>query len=49
MNKVAHELARLAKFSDSRDWFEEPFDEIVPFIIDDVTVISGEKRCNRYI
>ena len=25
-NKVAHELARLARFSFTYDWFEEPFE-----------------------
>ena len=40
-NKVAHELARLAKFSETREWFEEPLVEIVQPLIDDVTVISN--------
>ena len=40
-NMVAHELARLAKFSNSRDLFEEFMDEILPLIIVDVTVISN--------
>uniref|UniRef100_A0A8I7B5U7 RNase H type-1 domain-containing protein n=1 Tax=Hordeum vulgare subsp. vulgare TaxID=112509 RepID=A0A8I7B5U7_HORVV len=40
-NKVDHELARLAKVSVTRDCFEEPMDEIVPLLIDDVTVISN--------
>ena len=30
-NKVAHELARLARFSLIFDWFMEPLNEIVPF------------------
>ena len=38
-NKVAHEIARVAKFSETRDWFEEPMSDIVPFPIDDVTII----------
>ena len=38
-NIVAHELARLAKFSTTRDSFEEPLDEIVTFLIDNVIVI----------
>ena len=29
INKVAHELARLAKFSTTRDWFEELMVDIV--------------------
>ncbi|XBI52618.1 hypothetical protein VPH35_034967 [Triticum aestivum] len=41
-NKVAHEIARLAKFSTTRDWFEEPIDDIVSFLTDDATVISNE-------
>lgn len=41
-NKVAHELARLARFSSTIDWFEEPMNEIVPFLTNDVSVISIE-------
>ena len=41
-NKVAHELARLARFSDTVDWFEELLNEIVPFLLNDVSVISIE-------
>ena len=40
-NKVAHELARLAKCSMTRDWIEEPTDNIVCLLIDDVTFISN--------
>ena len=40
-NKIAHELARLAKVSVTRDWFEEPMENIVPLLIDDVTIISN--------
>ena len=40
-NKVAHELARLANFSVTRDWFEEPISDIVSFLIDDVTIITN--------
>ena len=40
-NKVAHELARLAKVSVTRDWFEEPMENIAPLLIDDVTIISN--------
>ena len=39
-NKVAHKLARLAKFSVTRDCFEKPMNDIVTFLINDVTVIS---------
>uniref|UniRef100_A0A453ESG0 RNase H type-1 domain-containing protein n=1 Tax=Aegilops tauschii subsp. strangulata TaxID=200361 RepID=A0A453ESG0_AEGTS len=39
-NKVSHELARLAKVSVIRDWFEEPTENIVPLLVDDVTIIS---------
>lgn len=28
-NKVAHEFARIAKIFVTRDWFEEPMDDIV--------------------
>ena len=38
-NKVSRELARLARFSVTNDWCEEPVGEIVPFHMDDVTVI----------
>ncbi|XBH90537.1 hypothetical protein VPH35_082169 [Triticum aestivum] len=40
-NKVAHELARLGKNLVTRDWFEEPMGNIVPFPIDDVTIVSN--------
>lgn len=32
-NKVAHQLARLARFSLTFDWFEEPLNEVVPFLV----------------
>ena len=35
-NRVAHELAKLARFSSSLNWFEEPLSEIVPLLINDV-------------
>ena len=38
-NKVAHELARLARFSLTSDWFEEPLDEIVMIPTNVVLVI----------
>ena len=38
-NKVAHELARLAKCSMTRDWIEEPMEDLVTLLIDDVTII----------
>ncbi|KAI4997390.1 hypothetical protein ZWY2020_052732 [Hordeum vulgare] len=41
-NKVAHELARLARFSQSSNWFEEPPLEIVTLLINDVLIISNE-------
>uniref|UniRef100_A0A453SM88 RNase H type-1 domain-containing protein n=1 Tax=Aegilops tauschii subsp. strangulata TaxID=200361 RepID=A0A453SM88_AEGTS len=40
-NKVAHELARLAKCSMTRDWIEEPMEDLVTLLIDDVTIISN--------
>lgn len=40
-NKVVHEIARLAKFSVTRDWFEEPMNDIISFLTDDVTIISN--------
>ncbi|XBI63808.1 hypothetical protein VPH35_044145 [Triticum aestivum] len=40
-NKVAHELARLARFS-AKDWFEEPINEIVVILTNDVLIISNE-------
>ncbi|XBJ16045.1 hypothetical protein VPH35_007773 [Triticum aestivum] len=41
-NKVAHELATLAKFSSTSDWFEEPPNEIVMILTNNVLVISNE-------
>ncbi|KAI4980504.1 hypothetical protein ZWY2020_020989 [Hordeum vulgare] len=41
-NKVAHELARLARFSQSSNWFEEPPIEIVTLLINNVLIISNE-------
>ena len=41
-NKDAHEHDRLAKVSVTRDWFEEPMENIVPLLIDDVTIISNQ-------
>ncbi|XBI64002.1 hypothetical protein VPH35_044285 [Triticum aestivum] len=41
-NKLDHELARLARFSLSSDYFEEPLNEIVVILTNDVTVISNE-------
>ncbi|KAI4988860.1 hypothetical protein ZWY2020_036177 [Hordeum vulgare] len=40
-NKVAHELARLAKSFDMSEWIEEPLENIVHLLIDDVTLISN--------
>ena len=37
-NKVVHELARLARFSSTVDWFAEPMNEIVPFLTKDVCI-----------
>ncbi|XBI48988.1 hypothetical protein VPH35_112626 [Triticum aestivum] len=41
-NKVAHELAKLARFSLTSVWFEEPVDEIVMILMNDVLLISNE-------
>ena len=41
-NKVAHELVRLARFSSTSNWFEEPINEIVLILTNDVLVISNE-------
>ncbi|KAF7033153.1 hypothetical protein CFC21_044274 [Triticum aestivum] len=41
-NRVAHELTRLARISSNFDWFEEPLNEIVTLLIDDVSIISIE-------
>ena len=38
-NKVAHELARLARFSLTSDWFKEPSNEIVMILTN---------RCTSY-
>ncbi|KAF7001034.1 hypothetical protein CFC21_016784 [Triticum aestivum] len=42
VNKVAHELARLAKFSMTKDWFEKPMNDTVPFLINNVIIISSK-------
>ncbi|XBI83017.1 hypothetical protein VPH35_091580 [Triticum aestivum] len=39
---LAHELARLARFFSTSDWFEEPLNEIVLILKNDVMVISNE-------
>uniref|UniRef100_A0A3B6LR20 RNase H type-1 domain-containing protein n=1 Tax=Triticum aestivum TaxID=4565 RepID=A0A3B6LR20_WHEAT len=39
---IAHELARLARFFSTSDWFEEPLNEIVLILKNDVMVISNE-------
>ncbi|KAF6983397.1 hypothetical protein CFC21_001594 [Triticum aestivum] len=41
-NRIAHELARLPRFSSTLDWFEEPINEIVLILTNDVLVISNE-------
>uniref|UniRef100_A0A3B6QE99 RNase H type-1 domain-containing protein n=2 Tax=Triticum aestivum TaxID=4565 RepID=A0A3B6QE99_WHEAT len=41
-NRVAHELAKVAKFSTTLNWFEEPLSKIVPLLINDVLVIANE-------
>ena len=41
-NKVAHELARLARFSLTSDWFEGSLNEIVILLTNDVLFISNE-------
>jgi hypothetical protein len=41
-NKVAHELARLARFSSTSVWFEEHLNEIVMILTNDVLIISNE-------
>ena len=41
-NKVIHELASITRFSLASDWFEEPLNEIVMILINNVLVISNE-------
>lgn len=41
-NKFAHEIVSLARFSLTLDWFEKPLSVIVPFLMDDITIISNE-------
>ena len=41
-NKVAYEIVRLAKFSETRDLFEKPMNDIVNFLIDYVTIIFNK-------
>ncbi|XBI17186.1 hypothetical protein VPH35_059292 [Triticum aestivum] len=38
----SHELAKLARFSSTSDWFEEPPNEIVMIITNDVLIISNK-------
>jgi len=40
-NKVAHDIARLAKISVTTDWFEDPMRDTVHLLIDDVKNISN--------
>ncbi|KAI5003277.1 hypothetical protein ZWY2020_030437 [Hordeum vulgare] len=40
--KVAHELARLARFSWAFDWFEEPPVEVVMLLLNDILIISND-------
>ncbi|KAF7097025.1 hypothetical protein CFC21_098891 [Triticum aestivum] len=40
--KVAHELARLVRFSATYDWFEEPLNGIVNILTDDVSILSND-------
>ncbi|KAM3275123.1 hypothetical protein ACQJBY_043852 [Aegilops geniculata] len=41
-NKVVHELARLARFSLTSGWSEEPLNEIVMILTNDVLLITNE-------
>ena len=41
-NKVARELARLAMFSLISDWFEEPLNEIVMLLTNNILIITNE-------
>ena len=41
-NKEANKIARLAKFSVSKDCFEETMNNIAIFLLNNVTVISNE-------
>ncbi|KAF7022277.1 hypothetical protein CFC21_035078 [Triticum aestivum] len=41
-NKVAHELARLARSSLTSDWFEQPLNEIVMIIRNDLLLVTNE-------
>ena len=36
VDKVTHKLARLARLFTTYDWFEEPLNDIVTLLIDDV-------------
>mgnify|MGYP001009323095 CR=1 FL=1 len=39
VNNVTHDLARLATFTSTKEWFEEPLGQSVPFFIDNATII----------
>ncbi|KAI4996282.1 hypothetical protein ZWY2020_048048 [Hordeum vulgare] len=41
-NKVAHELARLARSSRASHWFEEPRVKVATLLLNDVLIISNE-------
>ena len=41
-NKVAHELAKLARFYSTSEWFEAPLNENVMILTNDVLIISNE-------
>ena len=41
-NTVAHEIARYARSSDEQVWLDEPPDFLVPFLLNDVTLVMNE-------
>ena len=43
-NCVAHELAKLVRFSSPCTWLESPSDHILKYIVNDVTLVEKEKR-----
>ncbi|KAF7100170.1 hypothetical protein CFC21_101709 [Triticum aestivum] len=41
-NRVAHELAKLARFSSPRVWMDNAPDEVIPLLVNDATLLMNE-------
>ena len=42
INQVAHELARLARFSPPSVWMDNAPDEVIPLLVNDATLLVNE-------